>query len=30
VGQRIKVPFINDKTPAQLADYRKRGTNWRS
>jgi hypothetical protein len=29
VGQRIKVPFINNMTPAQLADYRKRGLNWK-
>ena len=30
VGQRIKVPFINNMTPTQLADYRKRGLNWKS
>jgi hypothetical protein len=29
VGLRIKVPFITDKTPAELAAYRSRGLNWR-
>lgn len=29
VGQRVKVPFIDDKTPEEIAEYRKRGLNWR-
>lgn len=29
VGQRVKVPFITDKTPAEIAEYRRRGYDWR-
>lgn len=29
VGQRVKVPFANEMTPAELEAYRKRGRNWR-
>ena len=29
VGQRVKVPFIDKKTPAEIAVYRKRGLNWK-
>jgi hypothetical protein len=28
VGQRVKVPFITDKTPAEIKAYRKRGLDW--
>lgn len=30
VGQRIKIPFINEKSPAELAEYRRRGRNWQN
>jgi len=28
VGQRIKIPFINNKPPDELKRYRQRGYNW--
>lgn len=29
VGQRVKIPFINELTPAQIKAYRQRGYNWK-
>jgi hypothetical protein len=29
IGQRVKVPFILDKTPGDIAFYRNRGRTWR-